>query len=227
MTQKTIFALLWFGFTLYAFTLAPPLQPDTPELILKLSTGQWDGINPLIVALFNLMGVWPMIYAALVLIDGVGQKIPAWPFVALSFGTGAFALLPYLALREQNTTFSGTKTKLLSLVDSRWTGRAIALASLVLLTYGLTHGNWSDFIEQWKSSQFIHVMSLDFCMLCAIVGPLVKSDMAKRDFDNPTLFWTAAFVPLLGVAFYLSVRPPLSANETPVSNPSPSASTAS
>ena len=218
MIQKVIFALLWVGFSLYAFTLAPPAQPDTLDMIIQLSTGQWDDINPLIVALFNLMGIWAMIYAAIALIDGVGQKIPAWPFVTLSFGVGAFALLPYLALREHSESFldttssdtkTYTKTKLISLVDSRWTGRAIALSSLLLLTYGFTQGNWADFAEQWRTSQFIHVMSLDFCMLCAVVSPLVKSDMAKRNLNNPLLFWCAVLIPLLGVALYLSIRPPL------------------
>lgn len=226
MTQKIGFSLLWLGFSVYAFTLAPPSQPDTLDLIVRLSSGQWDGINPAIIALFNLMGIWPMVYACLALIDGMGQKVPAWPFVAVSFAVGAFAILPYLALRDgeappkevSNPTFKGSKTKLLSIVDSPWTGRALALGSLVLLGYGLIYGDWSDFAQQWQTSQFIHVMSLDFCTLCLIVSPLVKDDMARRDLHNSTLFWVATLVPLLGVVFYLSVRPPLgAANVTAVS----------
>lgn len=222
MFQKVLFASLWLGFSVYAFAFAPPAQPDTLETIVKLSSGQWSDINPLIVALFNLMGIWPIIYACLALIDGAGQKIPAWPFVTASFGVGAFALLPYLALREPNTQgeglIEGEKTKLIRLLDSRWTGRAIALGSIVLLSYGLTNGNWNDFAQQWRTSQFIHVMSLDFCMLCAVVSPLVKSDMAKRGMENAALFWTAVLVPLLGVVFYLSVRPPLEAGTADVSS---------
>ncbi|MGD1866216.1 MAG: DUF2834 domain-containing protein [Phormidesmis sp.] len=211
--RKIIFALLWLGFVVYAFAFAPPPQPDTFDTIVKLSSGQWSDLNPTIVALFNLMGIWPMVYACLMLIDGVGQKISAWPFVTASFAVGAFALLPYLALRESNSAFEGEKTTLLKVVDSRWVGCAIALGSIVLLSYGLLNGNWSDFAQQWQTSQFIHVMSLDFCMLSAIVSPLVKDDMAKCGMDNPALLWTATLVPLLGVALYLSVRPPLEANE--------------
>lgn len=207
--RKIGFALLWLGFVLYAFFLAPPALPDTLETILQLSSGQWDGLNPAIVALFNLMGIWPMIYACLALIDGPGQKIPAWPFVVGSFALGAFALLPYLALREPNPTFEASKTKLLSLLDAVWTGRLIALGSLVLLGYGVLNGDWADFAQQWRTSQFIHVMSLDFCMLCALVGALLKDDMAKRNLNNPALFWAATLIPLLGVSFYLSIRPPL------------------
>lgn len=207
--RKIGFASLWLGFILYAFFLAPPALPDTLETILQLSSGQWDGLNPAIVALFNLMGIWPMIYACLALIDGPGQKIPAWPFVVGSFALGAFALLPYLALREPNPTFAASKTKLFSLLDAVWTGRLIALGSLVLLGYGVLNGDWADFAQQWRTSQFIHVMSLDFCMLCAVVGALLKDDMAKRNLNNPALFWAATLIPLLGVSFYLSIRPPL------------------
>lgn len=208
------FAVLWLGFSLYAFTLAPPQQPDTFDLIVRLASGQWQGLNPVIVALFNLMGIWPMIYACLALIDGTAQKIAAWPFVLVSFGAGAFAILPYLVLRESHSTFDGPKTFLLKLVDSVWTGRAIALASVILLVYGITSGDWNDFARQWQTSQFIHVMSLDFCMLCAIVWPLLEDDMAKRNLSNPALFWSATLIPLLGIAFYLSIRPSLETTES-------------
>lgn len=218
MLTKVGFALLWLGFSLYAFIFAPPNQSDTADLIIRLSSGQWADINPIVVALFNLMGIWPMIYACLALIDGTGQKVSAWPFVTVSFAVGAFALLPYLALREANPSFTGPKTTLLSLVDSPWTGRLLALGSVVLLSYGILSGdfitNWSDFVIQWRTSRFIHVMSLDFCILCAVVAPLLTDDMAKRDLHSPTLFWTATLIPLLGILFYLSIRPPLPSADT-------------
>ena len=50
MLNKIAFWLLWVCFGLYAFLLAPPSQPDTLELIQKLSTGEWENINPLIVS---------------------------------------------------------------------------------------------------------------------------------------------------------------------------------
>ena len=211
--RKLGFAFIWLGFGLYAFTLSPPAQPDTLDLIVNLSTGNWDGINPLIVSLFNLMGVWPMIYACLILIDGAGQKTLAWPFVAASFGVGAFAILPYMALRDRNTTFESSKSKLLTVLDSPWTGRLLLLGAIALISYGLSSGNlaanWSDFVYQWKTSQFIHVMSLDFCMLCVIFAPLLADDMAKRNFQNAAIFWVAVLLPLIGILIYLSVRPTL------------------
>ena len=91
--------VLWAGFALYAFLLAPPDRPETFDLIVRLSTGQVAAENPLIVALFNLMGIWPLVYCCVLFADGRGQPVRAWPFAIGSMVLGAFVLLPYLALR--------------------------------------------------------------------------------------------------------------------------------
>lgn len=226
MTRKIGFWLLWVGLVSYAFLLAPPNQPDTFELIKNLSTGQWTGINPLIIALFNIMGVWPLIYGCLLFIDGRGQKIPAWPFATFSFGVGAFALLPYLALREPNTQFSGQKNLFLKILDSRWLGLILTIGSVILVAYGLLGADWADYIQQFQTSRFIHVMSLDFCLLCLIFPALLGDDMARRGINNPALFWAVALIPLFGPLAYLCLRPPLpestaevvSKQQQPVSN---------
>lgn len=217
MGRKLGLWLLWGGAIAYAFLLAPPNQPDTLTLIQKLSTGDWDGINPLIIALFNIMGIWPMIYSCLLLIDGRTQKIPAWPFVAGSFGVGAFALLPYLALRHPNSDFDGPKTALLKLLDSRWTGVVLALGAIALVSYGAIAGDWSDFVAQWQTSRFIHVMSLDFCLLCLLFPTVLGNDMARRGLHDSRIFWAASF-PLLGPVIYLALRPPLTHSATTSAN---------
>jgi hypothetical protein len=209
MSRKLGFGLLWIGLIVYAFFLTPPNQPDTLELIKNLSTGKWEGINPLIISLFNIMGVWPLIYSGLLFIDGREQKIPAWLFATGSFGVGAFALLPYLALRQPNQHFTGSKDILLKLVDSRWFGIALTLGNLALLSFGLLNGDWSDFLHQWQTNRFIHVMSLDFCLLCLLFPALLGDDMARRGLKNPALFWVVALLPLIGSSLYLCVRPPL------------------
>ncbi|MEB3282218.1 MAG: DUF2834 domain-containing protein [Lyngbya sp.] len=209
MVRKVFFGLLWIGFVVYAFTLAPPDQSDTFTLIKDLSTGNWQGINPLIVALFNLMGIWPLIYSSLLFFDGRGQKIPAWPFAIASFGVGAFAILPYLALRQPNRNDSGSPNFFLKILDSRITGVILTLGAVTLIGYGLNGGDWSNFIQQWQTSRFIHVMSLDFCLLCLLFPALLGDDLARRGMSNSLLFWGVALLPLVGPLFYLCVRSPL------------------
>jgi hypothetical protein len=210
MSRKLGFWLLWFSVVIYAFFFAPPNQSDTFELIKNLSIGKWDGINPLIIALFNIMGIWPLVYSCLMLIDGKEQKIPAWLFTTASFGVGAFALLPYLALRKANQTFTGSKDILLKILDSRWLGIVLFLATLILLSFGFLKGDWGDFIQQWQTNRFIHVMSLDFCLLCLLFPALLGDDMARRGLKNSSLFWPVALLPLVGPLLYLCLRPPLS-----------------
>ncbi|MEH1904113.1 MAG: DUF2834 domain-containing protein [Nostoc sp.] len=209
MVRKIAFVALWLGFITYAFFLAPPEQPGTFELIKNLSIGQWQGINPLVIALFNLMGIWPLIYSAVIFIDGRGQKIPAWLFAIASFAVGAFALLPYLALREPNNNFVAKKNAFLKLLDSRVTGVVLTVATVILVAYGLTGGDWDSFVQQWQTNRFINVMSLDFCLLCLLFPTLLGDDMARRSWKNPQLFWLIALIPLFGPLIYLSVRPPL------------------
>lgn len=216
MSRKIGFWLLWVSVVAYAFLFAPPNQPDTLELIKNLSTGNWDGINPLIITLFNIMGIWPLIYACLVFIDGRQQKIPAWLFAAGSFGVGAFALLPYLALRQRDREFTGSKDLFLKVLDSRWFGVALTLGTLSLLSFGLLEGDWGDFIQQWQTRRFIHVMSLDFCLLCLLFPSLLGDDMARRGLKNSQLFWAVTLIPLVGPLLYLCLRPALPDSEQEV-----------
>ncbi|NEO27387.1 MAG: DUF2834 domain-containing protein [Kamptonema sp. SIO4C4] len=218
MVRRIGLTVLWLGFLIYAFGFAPPDQPDTLALIQRLSTGEWEGINPLIIALFNIMGVLPMMYLGVLLVDGRGQKIPAFLFAIASFATGAFALLPYLILRQPNPQFSGEPNRLLKLLDSRGFGLVLLFAALSLLTFGLTQGNWTDFVEQWKTSRFIHVMSLDFCLLSLLFPTLLGDDLARRGMTRGRWFWGVTCIPLLGPLFYLTVRPPL----TKIADSSPS-----
>lgn len=209
MLQKISFFLLWLTFVSYAFLFAPNAQDpsETIALIQHLSTSQWDGINPLIVALFNLMGIWPMVYGAVLFADGCSQKIPAWPFAAGSFAFGAFALVPYLALRESAPVPPEALNRTLKFWDSRWLGIVLMGGAIALSLYGLTQGNWPDFIQQWQSSRFIHVMSLDFCLLSLLFPTLMVDDLARRNMD--LRWWVIGVIPLLGPLAYLVLRSPL------------------
>jgi hypothetical protein len=217
MQRKIGFGLLWLAFAIYAFGFAPPDRPDTFDLIKDLLNFQIAGINPLIVALFNLLGLLPLLYCCFLFFDGSGQRVRAWWFVLGSFGVGAFALLPYLTLREPNPTFIGKKTGLLKLFDSRLVILPLVLAVLGLLIYGISQADWVDFWQQWQTSRFIHVMSLDFCLMSLLFPALLGDDMTRRGLQNNRLFWGVSLVPLLGTLAYLVFRPAI-AESVPVND---------
>lgn len=209
MSKKFTLAILWLGFVVYAFFLSPPNQPDTFELIKDLSTGNWDGINPLVISLFNLMGVWPLAYACVLLADGRGQKIRAYPFVLGSMFVGAFAILPYLIFRNANPNFPGPKDWIIKIFDSRITGIFLLITAFALLFFGFSQGDWTDFVNQWRSDRFIHTMSLDFCFLAFLFPLLMKDDLARRGMENTGVLSLIAWFPLLGPLVYLCLRPQL------------------
>ncbi len=210
MQRKIIFGLIWVSFIGYAFFFSPNASPDTLDLIINLSAGNWQEINPWVVSLFNLMGILPATYACLLFFDGRNQKLSAWIFVVGSFGLGAFALLPYLALRESNTVWDGDKNLLLKILESPITGLILTFGAITLLGLGIIYGDWGDFILQWQTNQFIHIMSLDFCLLSLLFPTLVKDDSIRRGIKNPEIFWVMSFIPLFGTLIYLCLRSPLS-----------------
>jgi hypothetical protein len=221
MFRKIAFGLLWLGFTSYAFFFAPPDNfAATLELIKNLTTGNLQGINPAVIALFNIMGIWPIVYSSVLFADGRGQKVRAWPFAVASFALGAFALLPYLALRESNPQFVGQKSLLIKTFDSRIIGILLTLGAGFLVAYSL-QGDWADFFQQWQTTRFVHVTSLDFCMLSLLFPTLLGDDMTRRAWKNNQLFWLFALIPLFGPLLYLSVRPPLAEADVQSSQPQP------
>ena len=206
--RKITIGLIWLGFSIYAFLFAPPSQPETLDLIIQLSSGNLEGLNPLIVALFNVMGILPVMYGALLFTDGQGQKFPAWAFSLGSFFLGAFALMPYLALRQDNPTFIGKKNWWLRWQDSRILGLFTLVALVALFGYGLSQGDWADYVTRFQGDRFIHVMSLDFCALSLLFPTLLKDDLARRGLSEKNwIFWAIALTPPLGMAIYLTFRP--------------------
>ncbi|HBB36050.1 MAG TPA: DUF2834 domain-containing protein [Cyanobacteria bacterium UBA8803] len=211
MGRKIALLLIWWIFVSYTLWLAPLDQPDTWPLVQKLLTLQWGEVNAIIPTLFSLMGVWPMIYACLMFADGRMQNFRVWPYFIGSNGTGVICLLPYLILRESNQEFYGEKDKWLRILDSRLTGVFLLVSTIALLTYAIVAGDWGDYLQQFQTRHFVHLISLDFCLMCLIfpLTSLFNDDMARRGLKDSRIFWTVALIPLFGPLFYLCLRPPL------------------
>ena len=178
-------------------------------MISNMMTMNIGDINPLIVTIFNLMGVWPIILACILLFDREKRPVPAWPFVIGTFFLGSYVLLPYLGLRRSQPVFSGTRTRFIKIIDSRITGICVLIVTLVMLIWGLTGADWADFREMWRSNMFINVMSIDFAILCLFFPFVLPDDMARRDWDCPALLEILFLLPMIGAAIYLAARPPV------------------
>ncbi|MCC0177954.1 DUF2834 domain-containing protein [Waterburya agarophytonicola K14] len=216
--RKIIFGLIWLALITYSviFTIngigstSPAAFQQDLDLIINMSIVEWDGINPIIIAIFFIMGIFPLVYGAFILFDSQDKQVSPYPFFLTSFGLGAFALLPYFALRQPNTSFTTNKSWLLKALDSRLMAISASISIVVFIVWGTINGDWSDFINQWHSSQFVNVMSIDFCTLSLLLpAAILKDDMARRGIKDSQLFWLAALLPLFGSLIYWCVRPQL------------------
>lgn len=211
MIRSGILWFLWLGFIVYVLFWAPPLQPDTFQPLQTLLTGQIPRINPVLIALFSLVGIWLLIYSCLIFPDGRMQSLPAWAFMLASAGTGVVALIPYLALRRPNQQFTGAKNPWLNWLESPLTGPVLSLSTLVLLAYALVWGDWPAFWQEFWTNRFVHGMSLAVCLFGLLfpVPTLLGDDMARRGLKAGLFLSIVAFVPLFGPLLYLCLRPPL------------------
>jgi hypothetical protein len=213
--RKILLSVIWLGFTAYTIWLAPLDQADTWPLAWKLLTFQYDQLNAIIPVIFWLMGVWPMIYGCLMFADGRMQNFRAWPYFIGSNFTGVICLLPYLIFRKSNQEFFGKKDKWLEFFDRRSTGIFLLILTIGLLFYAVLAGDWEDYIRQFQTIHFVHLISIDFCLMCLIfsITSLFDDDMARRGIKDVHIFWIVALLPLFAPLLYLCLRPSLT--ETP------------
>ncbi|KAG0498339.1 hypothetical protein HPP92_003030 [Vanilla planifolia] len=90
-TTSILLFVLWVGLLFYVFRMAPDQTPYRDlYFIKKLMYLQGDDgykMNEVLVAMWNIMGLWPLIYSMLLLPTGRSSKskFPVWPFLLLSF----------------------------------------------------------------------------------------------------------------------------------------------
>ncbi|MEL6931322.1 MAG: DUF2834 domain-containing protein [Cyanobacteria bacterium J06600_6] len=210
MARKLFFGSVWLALTIYAIASANFLTSNIEsdfELIAKMSTGQISGINPMLVAVFYIMGLFPLTYAAFILFENKEEQVSPYPFFLGSMGLGAFALLPYLALRKPDGTWNRQKSLFQKALDSRLMAISTSIALIGLLSWGITQGDWSDYLAQWQTTQFVHIMTIDFCFLSLLFPAVLNDDFQRRGVAG----WlkAIAYIPLFGALVYWCLRPQL------------------
>ena len=213
MTRKLFFGLLWLALSIYAIASSTWLTSNFESdfnLIAKMSTGQIAGINPMLVAVFYIMGIFPFVYAAFILFENKDEQVSPYPFFLGSMGLGAFVLLPYLALRKPDGSWDGQKNLFQKVLDSRLMAIGTTVALIGLLTWGITQGDWSDYISQWQTTQFVHVMTIDFFFLCLLFPAVLGDDFERRAVEGSLK--AIAYIPLFGALIYWCLRPQLPVN---------------
>lgn len=213
--------LLWAAVLYYAFALAPGQTPYRDKYFIEklVGLGENDGVqlNAVFTQLFTIMGVYPVIYASLLLPAGrSGNKIPAWPFVTASFAAGVFALLPYFALWDapkEKLELPPKKEdlgKIESVLESQWNAALLLVGSVVLWGLALTAGGpaWSEYSHLIDESKLVHVTTLDFMLLSAFAPFWMWNDAQLRNWGpRDKVLPILSVLPVVGPALYLLLRP--------------------
>lgn len=187
----------WLALVVVGFGFAPPQRPDQTAWITDLLLGRWQGENPAVVALFQVMGVWPALLATLT-VDRFGpgpdRRLPAWPFALASFALGAYAMLPWFFLPRGGGPFaSATPVR-------RGLAAVLGVAGAALIGWGLTAGDLAGLAHTARTDGFVWPMSLDFVACTAIsVG-------VARARDDSRLPWWIPVIPLVGAAVWAAAR---------------------
>ncbi|KAL8150961.1 hypothetical protein V2J09_020769 [Rumex salicifolius] len=217
-TTSILLFVLWAALMYYVFNLTPDQTPSRDEYFLKklLNLKGDDGfrMNDVLVALWYIMGLWPIVYSMLLLPTGRSSKssIPAWPFSVLSFFGGAYVLLPYFILwRPPPPPIEEDELQKwpLNFLESKITAGVLGAAGLGLIIYaGLAIGDWKEFFQYFRESKLVHVTSLDFMLLSTFAPFWVYNDMtARKCFEKYSWLLPFSVIPFIGPSLYLLLRP--------------------
>lgn len=206
----------------YAAVLAPAQTPYRDQYFIEKLVGlrSNDGfaINTILFCEFYIMGLWPVVYASLLLPSARNKKsggVPVWPFLILSFGIGAFGLLPYFGLWQPpppKVTRDELQKFPLNVLENKLVAYAALLSGIGLgVTAALAGADqWTEMLQYVRESKFIHVMSVDFLTLSSLAPFWVYNDMATRRWlEKGSWLLPLSVVPFFGPALYLVLRPPL------------------
>jgi len=203
--ERLIHTTLWLALLGYALLLAPPAAPDALDRALAMLLFDTAQADPIALAVFNLLGVLPAAFMAVILFDG-GRPSP-WPFAVGAFVLGGFVLLPYLALRDTAAPLDDAPSPFVRVIGSRVAGILFLMLAALLVGHAIIAGSPTAFGDQFQSSKLIGVMTVDLVVMTVALHLVAGADRRRRGFRLAGRAGAAGRIPLLGPLLYLALRP--------------------
>ncbi|NGZ75274.1 hypothetical protein [Saccharibacillus alkalitolerans] len=198
---RALLLVVWLAFIVYALFFAPGAGGGEDPWFVPLLTLQ--AVEPSLLAMFTLLGLFPLTYACLLLRHD-DRVVPAWPFVLLSFALGVFALLPYYILTSH--THAGSHTLRLSesirrTAESQVTHAILFVLTLVVMGWGFLAGDLGVYAEAFRTSRFVNVMTIDFALLTLLSVYAIYTGSRRR--SMPQAMALLGLIPILGLLLYI------------------------
>ena len=202
--RLAVFGGAWIAFVAYALLAAPPDDPAlTRALVHGTLTGDFGGVDPSIAAVFSALGVVPLLAVALLARRASRQRVPLWPFGAAMFALGAFALLPWVALRDDARSAPPPAGLLRRALASRPVAWLIVVALVVLGAWAIHAGSSAAYARAFRTTAMVHLMSIDAAVCTLLVHTFVEESRRAGDVQvEPAAARVVRFLPLLGAAVW-------------------------
>ena len=149
---------------------------------------------------------------SLLLTDGQHQRLNGTVASLLSNLLGGFILLPYFALRQSSKAKTFRSNWCIRLFESKIVSILLMLITIALLAFAVAFGHWNIYLKEFNGNHFIHVMTIDFCIVSLLFPFLVDDDLKRRQSSSNSQsrrYTALSFLPVIGPLIYLYQRPPL------------------
>ncbi|WP_394218287.1 hypothetical protein [Halobacillus trueperi] len=194
--RQVLFLTGWIAFILYAFFLAPGGDLGYLDQLLTM-----DEPDPFLMMVFSFLGIYPLVFVAL-LTGEDRSRLPLWPFLLGMFMLGAFALMPYFFLSKAREVKGGRMPDwLVRVFHTRFVSFVLMAGTAVLLWYGVVYGDGPAYWRAFQTSNFVHVMTIDFIVL-TVLSIFVIYWKERRIGRANQRHWIGA-IPIFGALFYL------------------------
>ncbi|MBX0357675.1 hypothetical protein K2225_08240 [Halobacillus sp. Nhm2S1] len=194
--RQMIFLTGWIAFLLYAFFLAPQGSSGYLQQLMKM-----DEPDPLLLMVFSFLGIYPLVFVAL-LIGEDRSRLPLWPFLLGMFVLGAFALMPYFFLSKTREMKRGRIPDwFVKVFHTRFFIFVLMAVTAALLWHGLVSGDGQAYWRAFQTSNFVHVMTMDFVVL-TLLSIFVIYWKERRNGRANQRHWFGA-IPIFGALVYL------------------------
>lgn len=204
--DRLVYAGLWLALVGYWLFFSPRPPGDFFGEVTALAMADTTRVDPIAIAVFNLLGLLPTAFLAILLFDPGRPASPVspWPFAVGAYFLGGIILLPYLVLRNTRAPLQAAPGAFVRAIGSRVAGWILFGIALGLVGFALVAGSPGAYAQQFADSQFIAVMSADLLALTASLHLAAGTDRRRRGLGPaPGL----QHVPLFGPLLYLAKRP--------------------
>uniref|UniRef100_A0A6U4NSY2 Uncharacterized protein n=1 Tax=Hemiselmis andersenii TaxID=464988 RepID=A0A6U4NSY2_HEMAN len=227
---------MWASFGAYIAFIAPQGNPEVelPLILGALNIPPKDDLSPVFVAAFGLLGLAPLMFAALFApLKPKNQSLSPLPFCLAGMASGMLAITPYCALTSYDSSLPPEEpTGFLGAISSRGFGVFSLLSTLLAFVFALGFfqpntinggsdftwdvifsSNLTEFGKQFAMYPSVNIPTVDFVGLWLLSSKPLYEDMKRRgwlsDGADKALFASFMAAPMLGLAFWLAVRPPI------------------